>query len=232
MNKKSKALVAIYAIVLIVYVVLFFIIPFPKGGASWVEFTFTIVSIIFGLTVTYYALRKGETLKSKVYGFAVFRIGAIYTIAQLCVGIIVCVVGIFAAVPVWISAVISVILLALAAIGIIASDNVRDVIEEQEYRDTISTKPMTYFRLDIQSIVDLCSDTELKKRLEKLNESFKYSDPVSSDSLKAIEDKIHGKIQDLYSVINSDSSAAAEITGNIELLLDDRNRRCKALKQN
>ena len=37
MNKKTVSLIAVYAIVFVVYALLFFVIPFPKNGTAWVE---------------------------------------------------------------------------------------------------------------------------------------------------------------------------------------------------
>lgn len=231
MSKKAISLILVYSIVFVAYAILFFLIPFPKSIAAWTEFAFTLISIISGLGITYYAFSKSETLKSKIYGFPVFRIGAVYTIAQISFGIVICLIGIFVTVPAWIPAAASIVLLMLTALGTIVSDNARDVIEQQEQNDKVSTKTMTYFRLDIQSIVDMCGDAELKKRLIALNDNFKYSDPVSSYELKAIEAEIQDEIKKLSSAINSDVSAAAQITEKIERLLADRNRRCKALKK-
>lgn len=231
MSKKAISLILVYSIVFVAYAILFFLIPFPKSIAAWIEFAFTLISIISGLGITYYAFSKGETLRSKIYGFPVFRIGAVYKIAQISFGIVICLIGIFVTVPAWIPAAASIVLLMLTALGTIVSDNARDVIEQQEQNDKVSAKTMTYFRLDIQSIVDMCGDTELKKRLIVLNDNFKYSDPVSSYELKAIEAEIQDEIKKLSSAINSDVSVAAQTTGKIERLLADRNRRCKALKQ-
>lgn len=192
---------------------------------------FTLISIVGGLGITYYSFSKGVNLKSKIYGFPIFRVGAIYSIVQICSGILIYIIGIFVNVPVWISAAVSVILLAFAAIGVIAADNVRDVIEQQERDDTVKTKAMTYFRLDIQGIVDMCGDAELKKRLTNLNDTFKYSDPVSSEELSGIESEIKNEIEKLRSSINGDQSTAESIVSEIERLIADRNRRCKALKQ-
>ncbi len=231
MSKKAISLISIYSIVFVAYAILFFLIPFPKSIAAWIEFAFTLISIISGLGITYYAFSNGETLRSKIYGFPVFRIGAVYMIAQISFGIIICLIGILVTVPAWIPAAVSIVLLMLTALGTIVSDNARDIIEQQEQNDKVSTKTMTYFRLDIQSIVDMCGDAELKKRLIALNDNFKYSDPISSNELKAIEAEIRDEIKKLSSAISSDVSAAERATGKIERLLADRNRRCKALKQ-
>jgi hypothetical protein len=231
-DKKTKSLLAIYAILLFVLVILFAAIPFRKIAAGWIAFVFCIVSIVIGFFITIYAFKKDEEPISKVYGFPVFRVGALYTIAQLLVGVIVCVIGSVVIVPVWIVLVISIILLAVAAIGVIATDNTRDIITEQDASVAESTKQVTLFNLDIANVIDCCSKPEIKADLGKLAEEFRYSDPVSSDETKEIETVIADKICILKDSLTTDSDEAlkAKIL-EIKNSLAERNRICKAAKR-
>ncbi|MDE7360525.1 MAG: hypothetical protein K2N38_01175 [Oscillospiraceae bacterium] len=230
MNKKMTSLVAVYAIVLVTFCILYLVIPFPKTGVYWIEFIFSIIAVFAGCGIGWYSL-KNDGLKSKVYGFPILNIGIAYMAVQLIFAVVIAIVGFFAAVPLWVSIVFSVLILALSAIGFIGADNARDIIEEQESRDEIATKAMKTFRLDTQYIVDLCDDTELKKSLEKLAEQFKYSDPVSSDELADIEENLQSEVKNLAALVNSDRELAAKKISEITVLLADRNRRCKELKR-
>lgn len=156
MNKKTKSAFLVYAIILAVYLVLFFVIPFPKGAVAWISFVFTIIAIVGGAGITYYAFSKGNDLKTKVYGFPVFRMGFVYSAVQLMLN--------------------------------------------------------------------------LKKQLAKLAEKFRYSDPVSCDELTAIEDQLKCEVKELESLVNTDVAAATNKAQSIEILLADRNRRCKEYK--
>lgn len=229
-NKKTKSLLAVYAIILVMFCVLYLVVPFPKTGAYWVEFVFSLIAVIGGCGISWYAFNN-DGIKSKIYGFPVFNLGFAYMAVQLVFGIVIAAVGFAVNVPVWITVVVSALMLGLAAIGIIGADNARDIIEEQENRDEIATKAMKTFRLDIQYIVDLCDDIELKKSLEKLAEQFKYSDPVSSDELTDIEDNLQREVKNLAALVNSDGELAAKKISEIEVLLADRNRRCKEMKK-
>lgn len=229
-NKKTKSLLAVYAIILVMFCALYLVVPFPKTGAYWVEFIFSLIAVTGGCGISWYAFNN-DGIKSKIYGFPVFNLGFAYMAVQIVFGIVIAAVGFAVNVPVWITVVASVLILGLAAIGIIGADNARDIIEEQENHDEIATKAMKTFRLDIQYIVDLCGDTELKKSLEKLVEQFKYSDPVSSDELTDIEDNLQREVKNLAALVNSDRELAAKKISEIETLLADRNRRCKDLKR-
>lgn len=229
MNKKIKSMILIYAIIFIAECVLFLAIPFPKSGAAWLEFVFTLVSICGGCGISWYAF-KNEGLKSKIYGFPVFRIGFFYMIVQLIVGWIIAIVGCFVSVPIWVALVASVIIIAVFGIGAIGTDNARDIITEQQEQTRASVKQMKMFRLDIQYIVDICTDNELKKPLEKLAESFKYSDPVTSEELSGIEENLQSQVKALAALVNTDKELAKKKIDEVSVLLADRNRRCKELK--
>ena len=229
-DKKTLSFLIVFAIIFVMYNVIFFAVPFPKTGAAWVEYVFSLLAIVGGAGITYYAFGKGGELKSKVYGFPIFRMGFIYAIVQLILGLVICIIGFFADVPVWIPLVVSVLILGLSAIGVIAADNTRDVIEEQEEQVARATKPMQTFRLDMQYIADSCKDETLKKKLNSLSEKFRYSDPVSCDELKEQEERLRTEVSELEALVNTDTEKAAELAEKIELHLADRNRRCKELK--
>lgn len=230
MNKKMTSLFAVYAIIFVTFCILYLVIPFPKTGAYWIGFAFSLIAICTGCGVGWYSL-KNDGLKSKVYGFPMLNIGIAYMAVQLIFAFVIAIVGFFAVIPLWIPLVVSVLILAISAIGFIGADNARDIIGEQENRDEIATKAMKTFRLDAQYIVDLCNNTELKKPLEKLAEQFKYSDPVSSDELTDIEDNLQREVKNLAALVNSDEEIAAKKISEITVLLVDRNRRCKELKR-
>lgn len=232
LNKKSKSVIAVYAIILVVYILAFLIIPFNKNAASWISFFFTIIAIAGSLFVCGYAFNAKQTLVSKIYGYPVFRVGVVYALVQLVLGIIICAISAFAAVPYWVALLLSVILLAAATIGVIITDNTRDFIEETEAEDERVTNAIKLFNLNIAAVVDLCTDATVKKELEKLAESFRFSDPVSSDATEDIENTIMEKLESLK--IGISSSAVEENiakTTELKTLLAERNRICKMSKR-
>ena len=62
-------------------------------------FAFSIVSLAGGCGVTLFAFSKSEELKSKFYGYPVFRIGFLYTGLQLALTVLIYIIGAFVAVP-------------------------------------------------------------------------------------------------------------------------------------
>ncbi len=231
-NKKTVSAIAVVAIVAIVYVLCFVLIPFPKYNSGWISFGFTLASFFIGLGIYLYAFKDGSSPASKLYGFPVFRIGYIYVIAQLVLGIVICRLDTTVDVPEWITVLASVVLLALASIGVILTDNARDAVEGIEAEAERVIMPTKLFKLDIAATVDLCTDETVKKELVKLAEDIKYSDPVSSEATEEVEDALFEEMAVLRSLVEgNDSEGALEQTRKVTNLLNERNRICKAFKK-
>lgn len=230
-DKKAKSTIAVYAIILFVYVLAFLILPFNKIAASWISFIFTVIAIVGSLLVCGCAFKAKETLVSKIYGFPIFRVGVVYGIAQIIAGIIICAIGAFVVVPYWVALLLSVLFLGAAAIGVIVTDNTRDLIEEIDNGVKVETENVTFFQINIAGIVDGCDNDEVKSELVKLNELFQFSDPVTNDSTKEIEAAIMAMLSELKTIVVDGSTD--DIKKQIKKLtnsLNERNRICKASK--
>lgn len=233
LDKKAKSAIAVYAIILLVYVVSFLIVPLRKIAASWISFFFTIVAIVGSLFICGYAFQSKETLVSKIYGYPIFRVGAIYALAQLVFGITICAIAAFATVPYWVALLLSVILLGAAAIGIIITDNTRDVVEHIDEATKADSESVTHFQISIAGIVDCCEDPVLKSELQKLDEAFRFSDPVSNQYTKDAEEKLSVLLVELKNFVENNKTAeAATYIKTISHTLAERNRICKSTKGN
>jgi len=228
-NKKTVSAAIVYGIIFLTATVLFIAIPFPKRAASIVSFIFTLMSVVISLVISFYAFKDSKELSSKVYGFPIFRIGVIYTVLQLIVCFIICVVGAFVNVPVWIALVTSILLLAAAAIGVIAADNTRDVIENLDEDTRRSIKKISTLRVNMDGIADMCSDALSRKAVERLAEEFRYSDPVSSPETEEIEHRLSDGIDELRT-LTDDPETLIQKAGELSNLLAERNRLCKMSK--
>lgn len=232
MNKKFKSLIAVYVIIFVLFNILFFVIPFTKSGVVWFSYAFTLAAIAFGLCAALFAFTGRAELRSKVYGLPVFGVGAFYMVIQLIVTVVLCAINSYVHVPVWIGAVLGSILLAFALIGVIITDNVRDIVEATDIKTEQKIKTVTLFKLDISSLAGKCTDSDTRKKLLNLSDELRYSDPVSSDELAQAEQDIKTGIEELAVMLESGDKAKTEQKiEKISTMLADRNRRCKALKK-
>lgn len=233
LDSKAKSVIMVYAIFFVVYVLAFLVIPFKKIAASWISFAFTIIAIVAGLFIFNVAFNTKKTIVSKIYGYPIFRVGVIYTVAQLILGILICAIVAFVTVPYWVALILSVILFGATAIGVIITDNTRDMVEQVDDETKLETKNITFFQINISGIVDCCEDDALKSELQKLNDAFRFSDPVSNKFTSDIEEKINSMLSKLkVSIENNNEVEATDYIKKITNALAERNRICKATKGN
>lgn len=231
LSKKSLSVIATYLIIIGVYLIVFLAVPFPKTAVSWISIVFTLISFVFSLAVCLYAFKDNESLTSKVYGFPIFRVGYLYAGAQFVTGVILCILGAFLNVPWWIAFVLSIVLLGAALIGIIATDNIKDVVIEQEQVTEVKTKVIRTFTVDLSYASTLCTNPTLSKALEKLAEEFKYSDPVSSEATEEIENLLKEEVTKLETLLkdNLEKETLDQIE-RINAILIKRNKIAKESK--
>ncbi len=229
LNKNEMRTVLIAAIVLVLFCVLAFAIPFVHGPVFWLSLLFTIIAIVAQVYVAKKAFENGEGARSKFYGFPIARVGFIYLMAQLIVGLGCMALGAF--LPAWVAVVIFGLILAAAAIGFITVDAMRDEVERQ---DTVLKKNVSAMR-DLQSrsasIAAQCDDPALKTALNALAEKFRFSDPVSNDATVEAEAELSMLMGELQNAcLESDMSSVSLLTAKIEAKLNERNRLCKLNK--
>ncbi len=232
-DKSTIKNLTIFAVVLVIYNVISFAIPFKHTPTFWGAYAFGMIAVLLQLGIVLLAANGAETLRKKVYAFPVFRMGIIYLAVQLGVSLVFTVAANFIEnFPGWIIYVISVIVLGVFIILVLLTDTAKEEIiklEEEEERQTVQVKT---FRINIDSIMRRAEDKDLLKLLEKLSDTARYSDPVSCEELYAIESEITDKIGELGTVVKAgDVSYAKDLTEQIIDLFEDRNAQCKAYKR-
>ena len=120
MNKNAIRWWVVLGVVLVVYNVLAFALPFPKKAVFAVSYLFTMIAILAQIYVIRTAFYRGEGVKSKFYGFPIAKLGVIYLAVQLIAGLVFMALGLI--VPVWLPLALYVVLLGIAAAGFVAAD--------------------------------------------------------------------------------------------------------------
>lgn len=209
-------------IAFIVLSVIMFVIPIERTTAFWIAYGFTVVA--FGMQIALWkaALGREKTMKSKFLGFPLVHIGICYLLLQV-VALIV-----FAAIPelpTWSAIVTCVLLLGVSAICLISSEAGRTEIDRVE---KVVQKKVFYIRSlqsDLEMIAETENNQEIKKMLIQLAEKIRFSDPMSSDELEDIENRIISKVNELKNCSDKQS-----VIKELDLLLIERNKKCKFLK--
>ena len=230
LNEKEKKGLVVLALLFVVYTLIVLAVPFAKGGMFWLTYLFTAAA--FGVQVYVFKLsfEKEAGAKSKFYGFPIARVGVLYLAVQLVLGLVF--MALAAVAPVWLALVLYLALLVAAAVGVIATDSIRDEVERQDTQLKKNVATMRALQSKAAALPARCEDAAAKAALEKLAEEFRYSDPVSASPLTDLETDMAATMEELsVAVTDGDNAAVLALCKKISATLAERNRLCKLNKK-
>ena len=212
-------------VLLVLYILVAFLIPFVHTATFWVSFVFTLIAFAVVAASIYIAFVQNPDAKSRFYGFPIAKIGVIYGLVQLIAGFIFMVLSPWA--PVWAAVLVYAIALGAAVIGLISAEA---VVSEIHAQDNKLKKDVSLMR-SLQSKVNQIATQSENAEIKALAEEFRYSDPVSSDALGEIERDLVAVVDTLQTAfVDGDNDAVAQLCRKALVLLAERNRICKLNK--
>ena len=195
--------------------------------AFWLVWAFTFpVNIIFASGIAFYCGAKNKDAAVRVPPVA--PIAGIFTPIYLVVGGIMMLIEFDSITfPLILELVITV---AYIVILMVMLTGVGYIEKNQAY----TKQKVTYIRLleaDVKSVYAYVANDDTKKKLEKLAEKIRFSDPMSHPSLADCESQIEKTVAYIVATLRVDGGAdvSKNIT-DVEALIDYRNDRCKILK--
>lgn len=219
MKKNSVKGYVLIGIIFILITVVSLAIPTSKGAAFWIAYIFTVVALAVQIVLWKRTFDHKE-LKSKFLGFPIVHIGIVYLVVQIAV------LFVFAEkLPAWSALVICTVIAAIAAIFMIAADVGRTEIERVEQKVQGKVFYIKNLQVDIEILASAEKDAKTKEQLELLAEKIRFSDPMSSEQLAPLEEKIAIAVESLKS-----SDDKLEIINQLNKLIDERNKKVETLK--
>lgn len=227
--KNSTRSLIIIAIALVVFSVIAFAIPFAHTTAFWVAYGFGALAILFQLYIFKVSFAADGDAKSRFYGFPIARLGVYYLVAQLIVSVIE--MALAKVIPTGVAVAVNVLLLALAVVGCITVDAMRDEIIRQDGALKMKVGNMREMQSISAALVGQCGDEALKPMLQKLADEFRYSDPVSSEKTQELEEDMKAQLGDIQqALVEGDSDGAKKLCRKLMGSLTERNRICSVSK--
>lgn len=202
--------------------VLAFVIPTEKTATFWTAYVFSAVAFVVQVPLWRIALGKRGTLKSKFLGIPIIHVGITYLIIQL---ISFAIFMIFPTLPVWLAVIVCAIILAISALCVIAGQVGANEINRVEDRIKVKQAFIQFLMIDIEMIAEVETDAETKAALKKLAEKVRFSDPMSHEMLEWVESRITAKVEEIKTAVDKKT-----LIDEIEILLIERNKKCKVLK--
>ena len=225
MKKDTLRGIVVLAVLLILYVLIAFTIPFAHTATFWVSIMFTLTAFGVVAASIYIAFVKKPDAKSRFYGFPIARIGVLYGGTQLIASLIIMALAQWT--PWWIPVLVYSIGMGAAVIGLVAADA---VVEEIQTQDVKLKKDVSLMRSLQSKISQLASQTD-DAAIKALAEEFRYSDPVSSEAMADAEADLVAAVNELQSAfVDGDQEVTAQLCRKISALLAEHNRLCKLNK--
>ncbi|MCR4641137.1 MAG: hypothetical protein K5697_03790 [Lachnospiraceae bacterium] len=194
-----------------------------------IELVFTLIAVILSLlTVDVILPRYRKDQREYMLSGSQIVIVLLYVFAQTAFGI-------FAIKSTDISAmialIVSLLILLVYVILIFAGNAGRSHAKRVDEKVEQKTERMKRIKQLSKGLADGIKDEELRKKVQRLEDEIRCSDPVSREDLKEIEEGIEAMIIELRKTINQ--GEPDEITHSVDQIqkeLYDRNRKCKGGK--
>ena len=223
MNKKSLLFILLDLVFLAVFNIVFFVIGGTEQPASvWISYGFIHFSYLM-ILATPFLIRKSSS--AAVFGFSLYSVSAVYFFVELIVGLV----FIFIASESYkTSLIVQVIIAGIYALllisNLITNEHTADSIERHEDEVTYIKDAASRIKL----LMGKASDKNANKEIEKAYDLLHSSPTRSISTVKLIEEQIKNMIIDLEdAVLANDSTTIITISGELILLIEERNRKIK-----
>lgn len=226
MKKDFVRIALCLGVLLMLYILLAFLIPFVKTAVFWISFVFTLVAFAVTGWALYTAFLKKPDATSRFYGFPIARIGVIYGGGQLVVGLLFMALGKW--IPAWLVVLVYAAMLGATVIGLVSADAVVETIHTQDGK---LKKDVAFMRV-LQSKANQMAAQSSLPEVQQFCENVRYSDPVSSEALAEIEGALSAAADDLQAaIVEGNNGRICQLAQKADNLLCERNRLCKLNKQ-
>ena len=232
MKKNIKFYIIAWAILLALFNLIAFISPgwaaFEKySGSFWTGYIFITLAFVGQLVCSLFAFKED---KKEKFFLSLPLITLSYTglILTLVFGTLCMLVSFLSY---WVAVIICAVILAVYAIAVLkakAAAEISSATGEKVKAKTFFTRSLT---VDCENLLSKAKSEQAKAACNKVYEAVRYSDPMSSDELSSVEEKISAKISELSTAVTAcDDEKITALADATVLLVKERNSKCKVLK--
>jgi hypothetical protein len=229
MNKNFKSYLSIWVVLLVVFNAITFIVPFENKfqNSFWISYILILVAFVgqlFCSNLFFKEENKGKTfLNLPIMTISYSGLVASMVLGTLCM--------VISAIPSWLGAVVGIVILVVYSILVLQAKWASDTISNTD--STIKSKTLYIKSLstDFDTLISQISNEEIKGEVKKVADVCRYSDPISNEALSNVEGQITIKFSELKGAVSENNFEIVKtICNELNILLTDRNNKCKLLK--
>jgi hypothetical protein len=223
----GKMLLAIQVILLALFNIFIFSLFEVSNPKFWPAYFLTTAAIVLSSgSVSYCAAKKNLTLKDVFFNWPLVYVSFAYAVIQVIFAFAALSADALGATAANLTQAAFLALYAILAISAMSGSNIVEEIDEKQKTQTSFIKNLAS---DMEPLVRRATNPETRDKLQKLSDAARYSDPVSHESLAALENEISDKARELARLFSSGGDVSA-LCEEMILLLGDRNGKAKILK--
>lgn len=232
MKQKFKYYIIIWAVLVAIFNVIVFVTPNEIAGrgkfegAFWVGYIFIMLIFVGQLGVAWYALKDDAT--KVFYRVPLLSISYATLIAMLIIGTLCMVIPNF---PIWLGIILCFLVLAFSVVSMMQAQAAASIVGDIDTKIKNKAFFIKSLTIDIDSLIARSALKEITDEVKKVYDAVRYSDPMSNEALSGVETQITLKVSELSEgVEKSDVDMVKKASKEIQILLNDRNKKCKLLK--
>lgn len=232
MKKKALSLIIISFVVLAVFNLICFVIPAPEGyvkydSSFWIGYSCITISFIVQIVCSFITLHQ-KTLTKTFYRFSLLTISYTGLIIMLIAGVAVMIIP---NLPWWIGVIVCAIVLMFTIAALIKTSAAASLVEQVDEKVAAGTSFIRTMTAEAKALMDTAKNEKAKTSCKEVYEKFRYSDPMSKEALRGIENQIWQRYSDFSKAIyKDDENAYVSAAEDVINLLGERNMQCKAMK--
>lgn len=215
--------------ILIAFILLIFniaTVPFSKNMVFWIVYFFSVIAILMQVNTLHEMMKSRALIKDRMYDFPVLKISVLYLALQITAGLLL--MGFSTKIPVFAAALIEVVILAAAVMGLFVARSTRTEALRQDDRLEEELIKMKELQSRVALLISQCEETQIREILHKLAEEVRYSNPLSREITEEIEEEISVLFTEIEAAaLNGDVENAFGLCERMTGLLRERDRICK-----
>ena len=230
MTRTFKVYFMIWTICFVIFNIIIFISPVRVNAISgnfWTGYTFIIFAFIGQLACSYIAFKE-ENIQKMFYNVSLVLVSYISFIALVIAGSLSLINPIM---PVSIGIIICMLISGIFAVLVIITCFVIKVVSEMDDEIAAKTFAMKSLTANAEQLINKASSEEIKQICERVYESFRFSNTMSDNSAREINEQIQREFSSFENAVNeSDLEMAENTSKELITLINKRNLQSKLNK--
>ena len=207
MKKSRNTFIAIWAICFALFNVIVFVVPNENREADnfWIGYAIITFALLGNLVSSVIALNSKSDAKV-LYNIPLITTSIVEIVISSIAG------AIFMTVPgikSWAVVVVSAVIFAVSAIVSLIAKSAADTVGDIDDKIKKQTSFIRSITLDAEMLMTSATTPEIKVEIKKVYEAFRFSDPMSSDALNDVEDRIQNQFNLLQEVVIAENTEFA-----------------------